>query len=110
MRKIIYLIAGLVIMFAIMKQCEGNNDDKFRAKIQKLENQLDSLKLDTQNKLLKIDQLNDSITLKNIQIVKYDSIIDSIKNKRNETKDNVDNYSDFQLDSILTNYRHPNKN
>jgi hypothetical protein len=108
--RILYIAIGLIVMFALMKQCESNDNKKFRDKIDKLEKQNDSLIKDSELKLILISELNDTIKSKENLLSSYKLKIDSLKRKRNEIQDTVDNFNDVQLDSILTNYRHPNRN
>lgn len=110
LKNIIYIVIGFVILFAILRQCEGDNYKKFRDKINKLEKQNDSLIKDTQLKIIQISKLNDSIKIKESLLHYYELQIDSLKKKRNEIPKTVDNLNDVQLDSILSNYRHPNRN
>ena len=105
-----YIIILAFILFAIVRQCEGNNTKKFRERINKLEQQNDSLRKDSELKLSIINNLNDTIKIKESLLSMYELKVDSLKRKRNEIPDIVDNYNDFALDSILTNYRHPNGN
>ena len=97
-------------MFALLRQCESNDNKKFRAKIDRLEKQNDSLRKDSELKLIQISQLNDTINIKESLLSSYKLKIDSLKRKRNEIPGIIDNYNDVQLDSVLTNYRHPNRN
>lgn len=102
-----YIITALLIAFILFEQCSSNRKEKaFQEKISRLQKQNDSLMADTQKKLLQINSLNDSITIKETRISLYESRLDSLKTKRNEIPNIVDGYNDAILDSILTNHRH----
>lgn len=101
--------AGMLIMFAI-SSFFSDDYKEFKEKIETLEKQRDSLKADTAKKLLMIEVLTDSIIKKEADLFKLKSKSDSIKNERNEIPDIILSFGDRELDSILSNYRHPDGN
>tara|TARA_R110000782_G_scaffold151219_1_gene243924 strand:+ start:213 stop:545 length:333 start_codon:yes stop_codon:yes gene_type:complete len=107
MRKTLYIIALAIIVFALLNQCNGNNDKEFNLVIKSLENQRDSLLIDNRLKNKDIKALNVSI-LKNKTI--FDSLVlrsKIITKKRNEISNIINSLVISEIDSTLSNYRHP---
>lgn len=107
-----YWITIIVIVLGVVvdKYFQNKQEDKFKEKIETLEKERDSIKKQRLLYYLEIDSINNTIKSKNKKIDSLTIKVDSLTKKRYEVPDNVRNYDDVKLDSILTNYRHPKRN
>lgn len=93
-------------MVVVTKKCEDASSKKFREKINSLEKKIDSIQILKDSSIVIIDSLKK-------QVEKQEKISENLryqiylnKNKRDEVLNNVRDYDEWQLDSILTNHRH----
>lgn len=107
-----YWIIIIVIVLGVVvdKYFQNKQEDKFKEKIETLEKERDSIKKQRLLYHLEIDSINNIIKSKNKKIESLTIKVDSLSKKRHEALNNVYNYDDAKLDSILTNYRHPKRN
>src|SRR5690606_5036871 len=106
-----YWIAIIVIVLGIVvdKYFQNKQEDRFKEKIEALEKERDSIKKQRLLYYLEIDSINNIIKSKDKKIDSLIIKVDSLTKKRHEIPDNVRNYDDAKLDSILANYRHPKR-
>lgn len=104
------IIIVISIGIIVDKYLQDKQEDKFKEKIEGLEKERDSIKKQRLLYHLKIDSINGIIILKNKKIDSLNIKVDSLTKKRYEVPNNVHNYNDAKLDSILSNYRHPKRN
>lgn len=102
--SIIITIILAIVVFVLVRESESNKE--FKAKIERLKSTKDSLssliyqnneKLSKLSKMLKSAQDNYNITKKELDKLKYEASI---------IIDDVVNYNDVKLDSIISNHRH----
>ena len=106
MKNWYWYIIGIIIIIVLTKQCEDYNSKVFRNKINALEIEVDSLKKvnDSVSNRIKFyskkakqqEQISESLIQK----------IESNYKKQDEILNDVRDYDERELDSILTNYRH----
>lgn len=101
------IIVVLIIGFTILKQCETSNDKKFKDKIEVLETERQSLSTDNKRLEQENDSLKKRIKKKESQLFLINRKLGNIVKQQNEVPIYIGNYTESELDSILSNYRHP---
>lgn len=105
-KNIHWYIIALVVLVVVTKKCEDASSKKFRQEIESRNKKIDSLKVSNDSIKVILDSLKK-------QVEKQEKVSENLryqiylnKNKRDEVLNNVRDYDEWQLDSILTNHRH----
>lgn len=106
MKNWYWYILGIIILIALIKQCEDKRNKEFKDKIIELQKANEQLNKLNEIHLLKIDSINKIILYKDAVSDTLIRRLDSLKKIRHEIPKVIRDYSDAKLDSILTNHRH----
>lgn len=107
-KKTIYII--LIATIAILTYSWITNDGYLKAEITDLEKERDCIQKEYDLLQLKSDSLSTKIIKEEQTAQNLLRLIYKLKSKADEVPNIVSDYDEQQLDSVLSNYRHPKRN